>query len=169
MPFIPGRTDATQEWTDPDWFAVLEPVADGFRNYRSKRARLPSEHLLVDRASQLTLTAAEMTVLVGGLRALGVGHSGLGVLTSEPGTLSNDFFVNLLDLENEWTPVGEVFEGRDRRDGSVRWTASRADLVFGSHPELRAVAELYAADDAQELFARDFAAAWAKVMDLGRY
>ncbi len=176
VPFRPGRTDASQEWTDPAWFAPLEPVADGFRNYRSKRARRPSEHLLIDRADQLTLSAAEMTVLVGGLRALGVTAPGssLGVLTATPGVLTNDFFVNLLDGGTEWTPVArkgqkaEVFEGRDRKTGDLKWRASRADLVFGANAELRAIAEVYAADDAQEMFARDFVAAWDKVMNLGR-
>jgi catalase-peroxidase len=172
VPFTPGRTDATQEWTDVESFAPLEPTADGFRNYRGKGNRLPSEHLLVDRANLLNLSAPEMTVLVGGLRALGANYKGspLGVLTSAPGSLTNDFFVNLLDMGTEWTPTSaETFEGRDRATGELKWTASRVDLVFGSNSELRAVAEVYASDDAQEKFVRDFVAAWDKVMNLDRY
>jgi len=178
VPFTPGRTDATQEWTDPESFAALEPVADGFRNYRGTRARLPSEHLLVDRANLLTLSAPEMTVLVGGLRVLGVnsGQSPLGVLTATPGVLTGDFFVHLLDLSTVWTvsekigkdAVAEVFDGLDRSTGELRWTASRVDLVFGANPELRAIAEVYASDDAREKFVLDFIAAWDKVMNLGR-
>nr|WP_269328223.1 catalase/peroxidase HPI [Kineosporia mesophila] len=174
VPFTPGRTDACAQSTDPVWFGWLEPVADGFRNYRGPHARRPSEHLLVDRASLLTLNVAETTVLVGGLRALGAvpGGSSLGVLTGTPGVLSNDFFVNLLDNDTQWTMVPgrggteETFEGwvGSRR----RWTASRADLVFAANPELRAVAETYASDDAGERFLRDFAAAWDKMMNLGR-
>ncbi|MEV6833074.1 catalase/peroxidase HPI [Streptomyces sp. NPDC051133] len=174
VPFSPGRTDATQEWTDVESFAALEPAADGFRNYRGKGCRVPSEHLLVDRANRLNLSAPEMTVLVGGLRVLGANHrqSPLGVLTSAPGSLTNDFFVNLLDTGTQWTPVSaaaETFEGRDRATGEVKWTGSRVDLVFGSDSELRAVAEVYASDDAGEKFVRDFVAAWAKVMNLDRY
>jgi catalase-peroxidase len=176
VPFTPGRTDATQEWTDPESFAALEPVADGFRNYRGPSARRPSEHLLVDRADLLTLSAPEMTVLVGGLRVLGAnsGQSPLGVLTSTPGVLTNDFFVNLLDLGTDWTAIetgqtAETFEGRDRVTGELRWTASRVDLVFGANAELRAIAEIYAGDDAQEMFVQDFVAAWDKVMNLDRY
>ena len=177
VPFTPGRTDATPEWTDAESFAVLEPVADGFRNYRGPRARRPSEHLLVDRANLLTLSAAEMTVLVGGLRVLGAnsGRSRRGVLTSTPGALTNDFFVNLLDLGTDWTAVAgsgasaETFEGRDRATGELRWTASRVDLVFGGNAQLRAVAEVYAGDGAREIFVRDFVAAWDKVMNLDRY
>ena len=177
VPFTPGRTDAPAEWTDPRSFAALEPAADGFRNYRGPRARRPSEHLLVDRASLLTLTASETTVLVGGLRVLGAttGRSARGVLTATPGVLTNDFFVNLLDPSTDWTPVSgsgsaaETFEGRDRGSGELRWTASRVDLVFGANAELRARAEVYAADDARERFAHDFVAAWDKVMNLGRY
>ena len=177
VPFAPGRTDATQEWTDAEFFAALEPVADGFRNYRGKASRLPPEHLLVDRANLLTLSASEMTVLVGGLRVLGAnsGQSALGVLTSAPESLTNDFFVNLLDLGTEWTATSEdgasaeTFEGRDRGTGEVTWTASRVDLVFGSNPELRALAEFYASDDAGEKFVHDFVAAWDKVMNLDRY
>jgi catalase-peroxidase len=174
VPFTPGRTDATQEQTDADSFAPLEPVVDGFRNYRGKGNRLPSEFLLIDRANLLTLSAPELTVLVGGLRVLGAnsGESSQGVLTSTPGSLTNDFFANLLDMGTEWTATSEdaeSFEGRDRATGEVKWTGSRADLVFGSNSELRAVAEVYASDDAKEKFARDFVAAWDKVMNLDRY
>ncbi|MGQ4420147.1 peroxidase family protein, partial [Streptomyces sp. SAS_269] len=174
VPFSPGRTDATQEWTDAESFAPLEPTADGFRNYRGKGNRLPSEHLLVDRANLLNLSAPEMTVLVGGLRVLGANYrqSPLGVFTSAPGSLTNDFFVNLLDMGTEWKPTSataETFEGRDRATGEIKWTGSRVDLVFGSNSELRAVAEVHASDDAQEKFVRDFVAAWAKVMNLDRY
>ncbi|GAA4206307.1 catalase/peroxidase HPI [Actinocatenispora rupis] len=174
VPFHPGRTDATQEDTDVESFAPLEPKADGFRNYRGKDGRMPSEYLLIDRANLLNLSAPEMTVLVGGLRVLGANHqrSPLGVFTATPGTLTNDFFVNLLDMATEWTPTSEdaeTFDGRDRATGELKWTASRVDLVFGSNSELRALAEVYASDDAQEKFVRDFAAAFAKVMDLDRY
>ncbi len=174
VPFTPGRTDASQEQTDVESFAALEPTADGFRNYRGKGHRLPSEYLLIDRANLLTLSAPEMTVLVGGLRVLGANHqqSTLGVLTSTPGSLTNDFFVNLLDMDTEWTATAddaETFEGRDRTTGEVKWTGSRADLVFGSNSELRAVAEVYASDDAKEKFVRDFVAAWDKVMNLDRF
>jgi catalase-peroxidase len=173
VPFTPGRTDASQDQTDVESFAALEPGADGFRNYLGKGQRLPAEYLLVDRANLLTLTAPEMTVLVGGLRVLGANAQGssLGVLTDTPGTLTNDFFVNLLDLGTTWHPTSEdaeTFEGRDA-SGSVRWTGSRADLVFGSNSELRALAEVYASDDAREKFVQDFVAAWAKVMDLDRF
>jgi catalase-peroxidase len=163
VPFAPGRTDATQEWTDVESFAALEPTADGFRNHRGRGKLLPSEHLLVDRANLLNLSVPEMTVLVGGLRVLGANYqqSSLGVLTSTPGSLTNDFFVNLLDMDTEWTPAsGEIFEGRDRTTGEVKWTASRVDLVFGANSELRAVAEVYASDDAKEKFVRDFVSAW---------
>jgi catalase-peroxidase len=177
VPFTPGRTDATQEWTDAESFAALEPTADGFRNYRGSRARLPSERLLVDRANLLTLSPPEMTVLVGGLRVLGAnsGQSPLGVFTSAPGSLTNDFFVNLLDGGIEWKATSgdgataETFEGRDRATGEVTWTGSRVDLVFGSNAELRALAEVYASDDARENFGHGFVAAWAKVMNLDRY
>jgi catalase-peroxidase len=174
VPFTPGRTDASQEQTDVESFAPLEPTADGFRNYRGKGNRLPSEYLLVDRANLLTLSAPEMTVLVGGLRVLGANHqqSPLGVFTSRPESLTNDYFANLLDMGTEWRPAsgdGETFEGRDRATGEVRWTGSRVDLVFGSNSELRAVAEVYASDDAQEKFVRDFVAAWDKVMNLDRF
>jgi catalase-peroxidase len=173
VPFTPGRTDASQEQTDVESFAALEPSVDGFRNYLGKGQRLPAEYLLVDRANLLTLSAPEMTVLVGGLRVLGANHqqSSLGVLTDRPGTLTNDFFVNLLDLGTTWSPTSEdaeTFEGRDA-SGSVTWTGSRVDLVFGSNSELRALAEVYASDDAREKFVRDFVAAWAKVMDLDRF
>ncbi len=174
VPFTPGRMDASAEQTDVDSFAALEPTADGFRNYYGKGHRLPAEYLLVDRANLLTLSAPEMTVLVGGLRALDANTAGskVGVLTDRPGLLTNDFFVNLLDVGTEWSSVSEAqdaFEGRDRSTGEVRWTASRADLVFGSNSELRALAEVYASDDAAEKFVRDFVAAWDKVMTLDRF
>ncbi|MFI7466121.1 catalase/peroxidase HPI [Nonomuraea sp. NPDC049646] len=173
VPFTPGRADATQEQTDVESFAALEPVADGFRNYLGKGNRLPAEYLLLDRANLLTLSAPEMTVLVGGLRVLGANHrqSTLGVLTTTPGRLTNDFFVNLLDLGTTWHPTEDanVFEGRDAATGEVRWTGTRADLVFGANSELRAVAEVYASDDAEEKFVRDFVAAWDKVMNLDRF
>jgi len=174
VPFTPGRTDASQEQTDVESFAALEPAADGFRNYLAKGQRLPAEFLLIDRANLLTLSAPEMTVLVGGLRVLGanVKQSALGVLTSAPESLTNDFFVNLLDMGTEWKPASEdaeTFEGRDRATGEVKWTGSRVDLVFGSNSELRAVAEVYASDDSREKFVRDFVAAWDKVMNLDRY
>ncbi|HEX5408036.1 MAG TPA: catalase/peroxidase HPI [Pseudonocardiaceae bacterium] len=174
VPFTPGRTDATQEQTDPESFAALEPAADGFRNYRGKGLRLPSEHLLVDRANLLNLSVSEMTVLLGGLRVLGANHqhSPTGVLTSRPGALTNDFFVNLLDMDTAWRPTSataEMFQGIDRTSGDVKWTASRVDLVFGSNSELRAIAEVYASDDAAEKFLCDFVAVWDKVMNLDRY
>jgi catalase-peroxidase len=174
VPFTPGRTDASQEQTDAESFAALEPAADGFRNYRGKGNRLPSEYLLIDRANLLNLSAPEMTVLVGGMRALGAnsGQSTLGVLTSTPGSLTNDFFANLLDMGTEWKATSEdaeTFEGRDRATAEVKWTGSRVDLVFGSNSELRAVAEVYASDDAQEKFVHDFVAAWDKVMNLDRF
>ncbi len=174
VPFTPGRTDASQEQTDVESFAALEPVADGFRNYLSKGQPLPAEFLLVDRANLLTLSAPELTVLVGGLRVLGANtkQSTLGVLTSAPESLTNDFFVNLLDQAIEWKPTSddaETFEGRDRVSGEVKWTGSRVDLVFGSNSELRALAEVYASDDAKEKFVRDFVAAWVKVMDADRF
>jgi catalase-peroxidase len=176
VPFTPGRTDASQEQTDVEAFSVLEPTADGFRNWLGQGNRLPAEHLLIDRANLLTLSAPEMTVLVGGLRVLGANAKGspLGVLTARPGTLTNDFFVNLLDLGTTWTPAGEngagpQYEGRDAATGELKWTGSRVDLVFGSNSELRAVAEVYASDDGHEQFVRDFVAAWVKVMNLDRY
>jgi catalase-peroxidase len=174
VPFAPGRTDATQEQTDVDTFAVLEPTADGFRNYAGKGDGRPAEFHLVDKAQLLTLTAPETTVLVGGLRVLNanVRGSSLGVLTDKPGTLTNDFFVNLLDHDTTWsatTPAEDTFEGRDRATGEPRWTGSRVDLVFGSNSVLRAVAEVYASDDAQHTFVHDFVAAWDKVMNLDRF
>ncbi len=174
VPFAPGRTDASQEQTDVESFVELEPTADGFRNYLQGEQRLPAEFLLVDRANLLTLTAPEMTVLVGGLRVLGANSQGspAGVFTSAPGTLTNDFFVNLLDLGTAWRPTSEssqAFEGRDLTSGEVKWTGSRVDLLFGSNSELRALAEVYASEDAQEKFVRDFVAAWDKVMNLDRF
>jgi catalase-peroxidase len=171
VPFAPGRGDATQEETEVHSFDFLEPKADGFRNYVRKPIMLPEEHL-VDRAQLLNLTAPEMTVLVGGLRALQVGDPKLGVLTTRPGTLSNDFFVNLLDMGTQWTGVAgndNLFEGKDRKSGAVKWTGTRADLVFGSHSQLRALAEVYGASDAKEKFVKDFVAAWTKVMNLDRF
>jgi catalase-peroxidase len=174
VPFNPGRTDASQEQTDVESFAPLEPTADGFRNYLGKGHRLPAEYLLLDRANLLNLSAPETTVLVGGLRVLGANaqKSPLGVFTSTPESLTNDFFVNLLDLGTTWKPTAEdaeTFEGRDSATGELKWTGSRVDLVFGSNSELRAVAEVYASDDAQEKFVRDFVAAWSKVMNLDRF
>ncbi|WP_329519185.1 catalase/peroxidase HPI [Spirillospora sp. NBC_01491] len=174
VPFTPGRADASLEHTEVESFAALEPSADGFRNYLGKGDRLPAEYLLIDRANLLTLSAPETTVLVGGLRVLGANHQGspLGVLTATPGALTNDFFVNLLDQGTTWKATAgdaNTFEGRDAATGEVRWTGSRVDLVFGSNSELRALAEVYASDDAKEKFVRDFVAAWAKVMDLDRF
>ncbi|MBM9508881.1 catalase/peroxidase HPI [Actinacidiphila acididurans] len=174
VPFHAGRADATQEQTDVESFAALEPTADGFRNYVGKGNRLPAEYLLLDRANLLTLSAPELTVLVGGLRVLGANHkqSSLGVLTDAPGTLTNDFFVNLLDLGTTWKSSSEdatTFEGRDAATGALKWTGTRADLVFGSNSELRALAEVYASDDAKQKFVTDFVAAWTKVMDLDRF
>jgi catalase-peroxidase len=174
VPFAPGRTDASQEQTDVESFAVLEPDADGFRNYIGDGHQVPAEHLLVERALRLTLTAPEMTVLIGGLRVLNVtaGQDGHGVLTSRPETLTNDFFVNLIDMSTEWKPTSEAadaFEGCCRTKGHRKWTASRVDLVFGSNSELRALAEVYACDDARDKFVRDFVTAWDKVMTLDRY
>ncbi len=174
VPFAPGRTDATQEQTDAKFFNLLEPVADGFRNYLKGGTSLSAEELLLDRAQLLSLTAPEMTVLVGGMRVLGANfaQSRHGVFTKRPGSLSNDFFVNLLDMSTEWKPVseaGNVFEGKDRATGKRKWTATRVDLVFGSNSQLRALAEFYAQDDNQEKFVRDFVAAWNKVMNLDRF
>ena len=174
VPFTPGRTDATQEQTDVESFAVLEPKADGFRNYVASGQQRPAEDLMVDRAQLLTLTAPEMTVLVGGLRVLNVnvGQSKHGVFTKRPGALTNDFFVNLLDMATEWKATSKAeqeFEGRDRATGAVKWTGTRADLVFGSNSQLRALAEVYACDDAKQKFVQDFVAAWAKVMNLDRF
>jgi catalase-peroxidase len=174
VPFTPGRTDASQEQTDAEAFAVLEPTADGFRNYQRSGDKSPPEHRLVERANLLTLTAPEMTVLIGGMRALdtNVGHSAHGVFTQRPGTLTNDFFVNLLDMSTEWTvsaSTENVYDGRDRTTGDTKWTATAVDLVFGSNSHLRALAEVYAADEAQEKFVRDFVAVWDKVMNLDRF
>ncbi|ARH94879.1 catalase/peroxidase HPI [Streptomyces sp. MOE7] len=174
VPFTPGRVDATEEHTEAESFEALEPATDGFRNYLGKGNRLPAEFLLLDRANLLTLSAPEMTVLVGGLRVLGANHqqSQLGVLTETPGSLTNDFFVNLLDLGTTWQATSEdqtTFEGRDATTGEVKWAGTRADLVFGSNSELRALAEVYASDDAKEKFVKDFVAAWDKVMNLDRF
>ncbi|PRF34657.1 catalase/peroxidase HPI [Burkholderia multivorans] len=174
VPFAPGRTDASQEQTDVHAMAVLEPVADGFRNYLKRKFKTPAEALLVDKAQLLTLTAPEMTVLVGGMRVLGtnVGDPKHGVLTERPGTLTNDFFVNLLDMRTEWKPASadnDVYEGRDRATGELKWTGTRVDLVFGSHSQLRALAEVYGSADAQQKFVHDFVAAWNKVMNLDRF
>jgi catalase-peroxidase len=174
VPFTPGRTDATAEHTDAASFSVLEPVADGFRNYQQQAFTTSPEEMLLDKAQLLTLTAPEMTVLVGGLRVLGANHgnSRHGVFTTRPEVLSNDFFVHLLDMATAWQPMAgshELFEGRDRDTGDIRWTATRVDLVFGANSQLRALAEVYAADDAREQFVRDFAAAWGKVMELDRF
>ena len=174
VPFTPGRTDATQQQTDVESFAVLEPAADGFRNYVQAGEKLSPEELLVERAFMLDLTAPEMTVLVGGMRALNAnsGQSKHGVLTRRPGTLTNDFFVNLLDISTEWKPsasAANVYEGRDRATGAVKWTGTAVDLVFGSHSQLRALAEVYAQEDSKEKFVRDFVAAWNKVMNLDRF
>jgi catalase-peroxidase len=174
VPFSPGRTDATQEQTDAESFAVLEPIADGFRNYNSGKSSWRPEELLVDRAHLLRLSAPEMTVLVGGLRVLQANTDGskLGVFSARPETLSNDFFVNLLDVGTEWQKSAkdkQLFEGKDRKTGQVKWTGSRVDLVFGSNSQLRAIAEIYASDDAKKKFIDDFVAAWTKVMNLDRF
>ena len=174
IPFIPGFSDASQEQTDVESFAVLEPTYDGFRNYLGKGQKIPAEKLLVDRANLLTLSAPEMTVLVGGMRVLNANYkqSQMGVLTKTPESLTNDFFVNLLDMETTWEPTSkdeETFEGRDRKTGELKWTGSRVDLVFGSNSQLRALSEVYASADAKEKFVQDFAAAWSKVMHLGRF
>jgi len=174
VPFTPGRMDASQEQTDVESFSVLEPVADGFRNYQKKKFAVSAEELLLDRAQLLTLTAPELTVLIGGLRAINANfeNSRLGVFTKLPGTLTNDFFVNLLDMATEWKPVSkdaDVFEGRDRKTGDLKWNGTRVDLVFGSNSQLRAVAEVYATADSENKFVQDFVAAWNKVMNLDRY
>ena len=174
VPFAPGRTDASQEQIDVESFAPLEPTADGFRNFLGKGHVLPAEALLVDRAQLLTLTAPEMTVLVGGMRVLHANADGSdrGVFTDRAGSLTNDFFVNLLDMTTEWQPTAssdDVFEGRDRVTGELKWTGTRCDLVFGSNSQLRAIAEVYAADDASAKFVTDFVAAWNKVMNLDRF
>jgi catalase-peroxidase len=174
VPFAPGRTDASQEQTDVEAFAVLEPVADGFRNYLKTRYSVSAEELLIDRAQLLTLTAPEMTVLIGGLRVLNAnsGQSKYGVFTRRPETLTNDFFVNLLDMSTTWKAASDeadLFEGRDRQSGEHKWTGTRVDLIFGSNSQLRAVAEVYGCEDSQEKFLHDFVAAWNKVMNLDRF
>ena len=174
VPFSPGRTDATQDQTDEASFSVLEPMADGFRNYQKKHYTLTTEELLVDKAQLLTLTAPEMTVLVGGMRALNANFndSKAGILTNTPGVLTNDFFINLLDMNTTWTPISAdkmLFEGKERGTDKVIWTATRADLIFGSNSELRGIAEVYGSMDAKEKFVRDFVTAWTKVMNLDRF
>ncbi len=177
VPFTPGRMDASQEQTDVESFEPLEPPADGFRNYTRGKQRLSPEELLLDKAQLLKLTAPEMTVLVGGLRVLGAnaGKSTHGVFTKRPETLTNDFFVNLLDMSTQWQPSersngsGVVYEGRDRKTNEVKWTATRVDLIFGSHSQLRALAEVYACADSKDKCVKDFVAAWAKVMDHDRF
>jgi catalase-peroxidase len=174
VPFAPGRTDASQDQTDAASFSVLEPAADGFRNYQKAKYSVPAEELLIDRAQLLTLTAPEMTVLIGGMRVLNAnyGQSKHGVLTNRPETLTNDFFVNLLDMGTTWKATADdadVFEGLDRTSGELKWTGSRIDLIFGSNAELRALAEVYGCDDSQDKFVKDFVAAWAKVMNLDRF
>ncbi len=174
VPFTPGRTDAAQDQTDVESFEVMEPIADGFRNYLKGWYSIPAEALLVDRAQLLTLTAPEMTVLVGGLRVLGANADGSaqGVFTAGPESLTNDFFVNLLDMGTEWkaaSPAADVFEGYDRKTGKLKWVATRVDLVFGSHSQLRALAEVYGCQDARQKFVEDFVAAWTKVMNLDRF
>jgi catalase-peroxidase len=174
VPFLPGRMDASQEQTDVDSFAVLEPAADGFRNYLKTKFTISAEELLIDKASLLTLTAPEMTVLVGGMRVLNTNYdnSECGVFTKRPEVLTNDFFVNLLDMSTVWTATSETreaFDGRDRKTGTLKWSGTRTDLIFGSNSELRALAEVYGSADAQEKFVRDFVAAWNKVMNLDRF
>jgi catalase-peroxidase len=174
VPFTPGRMDASQEQTDVESFAVLEPIADGFRNYLKGKYSVPAEALLVDKAQLLNLTAPEMTLLIGGLRVLGANAGGAkhGVFTKRPEALTNDFFVNLLDMGTEWKPVSQdpdAFEGRDRKAGEVKWTGSRVDLVFGSNSQLRALVEVYGSSDAEKKFVHDFVSAWNKVMNLDRF
>jgi catalase-peroxidase len=174
VPFTPGRMDASQEQTDVDSFAVLEPIADGFRNYLKDKCSVPSETLLIDKAQLLTLTAPELTVLVGGMRVLNanVGQAKHGVFTKRPEVLTNDFFLNLLDMGTEWKATSDaqdVFEGHDRKTGELKWTGTRIDLIFGSNSQLRALAEVYGSSDAQEKFIHDFVAAWNKVMNLDRF
>jgi catalase-peroxidase len=174
VPFSPGRADASQEQTDVDSFAALEPVACGFRNYQKASYAVPAEALLIDRAQLLTLTAPEMAVLIGGLRVLdaNVGRTQHGVFTDRPGALTNDFFVNLLDMGTQWKATSDAndeFEGRDRKTGTSKWTGTRVDLVFGSNSQLRALAEVYASTDAKDKFVRDFVIAWDKVMNLDRF
>ncbi len=174
VPFTPGRMDTTQELTDVESFAVLEPEADGFRNYQKRKYSVPAEEMLVDKAQLLTLTAPEMAVLVGGMRVLNANYGGSkhGVFTNRPGQLTNDFFVNLCDMATEWKPTSkdeDEFEGRDRKTGKVKWTGTRVDLIFGSNSELRALSELYGCADNDKKFVKDFVAAWAKVMELDRF
>jgi catalase-peroxidase len=174
VPFTPGRTDASEEQTDVHAFAVMEPVADGFRNYEENGLPVPAEVVLIDKAQLLTLTAPELTALIGGLRAININTGGTnhGVFTDKPGALTNDFFVNLLDMNTQWKATSDaqdVFEGRDRKTGAVKWTGTRVDLVFGSNSILRALAEVYASSDAKEKFVNDFVAAWTKVMNLDRF
>ena len=174
VPFSPGRTDASQEQTDVRAFAVLEPAADGFRNYQKTKYSVTAEELLLDRAQLLTLTAPEMTVLIGGMRVLNAnfGQTQHGVFTKRPETLSNDFFVNLLDMGTTWkatTGESDVFEGCDRKSGELKWTGTRVDLIFGSNSQLRAITEVYGCKDSQEKFLHDFVAAWSKVMNLDRF
>jgi catalase-peroxidase len=174
VPFTPGRTDASAEQTDIASFAVLEPAADGFRNYLKNKHTAAAEEMLIDKAQLLTLTAPEMTVLLGGMRVLDTNfdRSQHGIFTNRPGTLSNDYFVNLLDLSTKWSAVSDIqdiFEGRNRATGELRWTGTRVDLIIGSNSELRAIAEVYGCEDAQEKFVRDFVAVWNKVMNLDRF
>ncbi len=174
VPFSPGRTDATAEQTDVESFAVLEPQADAFRNYKNPKNPSSAEDLMVDKAQLMTLTAPEMTVLVGGMRVIGTNFDGSqhGVFTNKPGALSNDFFANLLDMSTTWKAVSEdeeMFEGRDRKSGELRWTGTRADLIFGSNSELRALSEVYASSDGEKKFVNDFVSAWTKVMNLDRF
>jgi catalase-peroxidase len=174
VPFTPGRMDATAAQTDVESFAVLEPIADGFRNYAKKKYTISTENLLIDKAQLLNLTAPEMTALVGGLRVLNANYdqSSHGVFTQTPESLTNDFFVNLLDMSTQWNPVTDskdIFEGKDRKTGKIKWTATRVDLIFGSNSELRALAEVYACEDGKEKFVRDFVAAWNKVMQSDRF
>ena len=174
VPFTPGRTDASQEQTDAASFAVLEPVADGFRNYLKTKFSVSAEELLIDRSQLLTLTAPEMTVLIGGMRVLNTnfGQAQHGVFTKRPGTLTNDFFVNLLDMRTAWKASAKddsIFEGRDRTTGELKWTGTRVDLLFGSNSQLRALAEVYGCEDSQEKFLLDFVAVWNKVMNLDRF
>jgi len=174
VPFTPGRTDASQEQTDVASFAILEPDADGFRNYQKAKYKLSAEEMLIDKAQLLTLTAPELTVLIGGMRVLNTNFDGSkhGVFTDKPEALTNDFFLNLLDLSTTWsgtTDAQDTFEGRDRKTGKVRWTGTRADLIFGSNSELRALAEVYGCEDSKAKFVHDFIAAWTKVMNLDRF
>jgi catalase-peroxidase len=171
VPFVPGRTDASQEQTDVAAYNVLEPLADGFRNYRKTGETVPGEVALIDRAQLLTLTPPEMTALIGGLRAININTDGgnNGVLTGKPGALTNDFFVNLLDMGTKWQPAGDIYEGVDRNTGAKKWTGTRADLVFGSNAVLRALSEVYASEDGNERFVGEFVDAWTKVMNLDRF